>query len=269
MQVPPADEMLTLRSKRMIHAPAGKELRLGLVGADAALQAALADGQSGGAGGHALVPVEAQEAARQVAQQAPEGVRPDAVLVAWPARAAARDAFEALVRVPRPMAVALVALCAEGPGQQVEALRAGADEAMMLPLHVPLLRARLAARRRLLGLRGQAASAAHRPDGQILRIGPLGLNERQRLITVDGEAVELTPKEWELLGFLMRNAGACCTRGEILDNVWGIDFETGTNMVDVYIHFLRQKLKAHGLRGMIRTVRGRGYRLVGPEIDPA
>jgi DNA-binding response OmpR family regulator len=69
------------------------------------------------------------------------------------------------------------------------------------------------------------------------------------------------PREFALLSYLMDHPDEACTRDQILDAVWGIDFDTGTNMVDVYMHFLRKKLEAHGIKGIIQTIRGRGYRL--------
>ena len=68
-------------------------------------------------------------------------------------------------------------------------------------------------------------------------------------------------REFDLLAYLAARAGACCSRDEILADVWGIDFETGTNTVDVFVYALRRKLRAAGLPGLIQTVRGAGYRL--------
>lgn len=243
----------------------GQGLRLGLVGGGAALEDAIRDAC---VSSHVLVPCDVSAGRGALCKDGAEAL--DALLVAWPAQVAAREAFDELVRAPRRMVVPLVALCGDGENERVEGLSAGADLIASLPLHVPLLEARLMARRRLLGGRqngrlpadGRLPGAAH--DKDTLRIGPIRLNEKDQVVTIKGKRVELTPKELELLSFLIRHAGACCTRGRILDNVWGIDFETGTNMVDVYIHFLRQKLKAHDLPGVIRTVRGKGYRLILP-----
>ncbi|RMF62466.1 MAG: winged helix family transcriptional regulator [Bacteroidetes bacterium] len=96
-----------------------------------------------------------------------------------------------------------------------------------------------------------------------LVVGPLRLDLQAFRFFVHGEEVELTPKEFDLIRYLMQHAGTVCPRDQILDEVWGLDFDTGTNMVDVYMHFLRRKLAAHGLKGMIKTIRGRGYRLDG------
>ena len=107
------------------------------------------------------------------------------------------------------------------------------------------------------------------PAHDIVQVGALRLNRTAYRVHIGDDEVELTPKEFELLSFFMEHTGELCTRDQILDRVWGIDFETGTNMVDVYMHFLRKKLAAHGLSGTIQTVRGRGYRLVVPDVEPA
>ena len=105
-----------------------------------------------------------------------------------------------------------------------------------------------------------ASEASPEADGDVLRVGPLRISLSSMRFFVGATEVELTPKEFALLAFLMENAGRACSRDEILDKVWGIDFDTGTNMVDVYMHFVRKKLEAHGHRGLIKTVRGHGYR---------
>ncbi len=103
------------------------------------------------------------------------------------------------------------------------------------------------------------------PEHDVCQIGHLRLDRTAYRFHVHDDEVELTPKEFELLGFLMERADEVCSRDQILDAVWGIDFETGTNMVEVYMHFLRKKLDVYGLDGMIQTVRGRGYRLAATE----
>ena len=86
---------------------------------------------------------------------------------------------------------------------------------------------------------------------------------------VNDQEVQLTPREYSLLDFLLQRHDELCSRDEILARVWGINFDTGTNMVDVYIYFLRRKLTAHGFGGEIHTVRGYGYRLDAPQAAGA
>ena len=103
---------------------------------------------------------------------------------------------------------------------------------------------------------------------ELIQVGNLQLDTTSYRCFVGQKEVELTPKEFELLHYLMQHPEEACTRDQILEAVWGLSFDTGTNMVDVYIHFIRRKLKANGLSNVIQTVRGRGYRLVVTEAAP-
>lgn len=103
---------------------------------------------------------------------------------------------------------------------------------------------------------------------EVYRFGDLALNATAYQFHIGTTEVDLTPKEFELLRFLIENANKACSRDQILDAVWGLDFDTGTNMVDVYMHFVRKKLDAHGLGRMLKTIRGHGYRLMLPEGHP-
>jgi two-component system copper resistance phosphate regulon response regulator CusR len=76
-----------------------------------------------------------------------------------------------------------------------------------------------------------------------------------------GRRIELTSKEFALLEYLMRNAGRCITRAMIIEHVWNISFDTTTNVVDVYINYLRKKVDENATRKLIHTVRGSGYLL--------
>ena len=143
----------------------------------------------------------------------------------------------------------LVALCTGGADALAAALAAGADYALALPVSPALLRAVCLAFDRRHG-------ADPAPPAL-----PFALDERARTLAVDGRAVHLTLREFDLLAHFAERAGACCTRDELLEHVWGIDFETGTNTVDVFVYALRRKLEAAGLPGIIQTVRGAGYRL--------
>ncbi|HEX7069532.1 MAG TPA: winged-helix domain-containing protein [Rhodothermales bacterium] len=159
----------------------------------------------------------------------------------------------------------LIALCRNGFDEEVAALAAGCDAAITFPLKPALLQGFVLAHRRLV-----AAVRAERPaesdpasgarhDVQVF--GPLRINRTACRLYVNDTEVQLTPREYSLLDFLLSRPERLCTRDEILNRVWGINFDTGTNMVDVYMYFLRRKLEAHAAAGMIQTVRGRGYRL--------
>ena len=156
---------------------------------------------------------------------------------------------------------------------RIRCLNLGADDCMLKPFSLSELRARC---RALLRRREQYADP-------VLRVGGLELNRIERKVTRDGQAVDLTTKEFALLEFLLQRRGLCCTRSELLREVWQMKADTGTNVVDVYINYLRRKLAAAyatahhsgaesgesaagtaagGLSSeLIETVRGEGYRL--------
>jgi DNA-binding response OmpR family regulator len=170
--------------------------------------------------------------------------------------------------VRRAMLVPVIALCRSGNEEQVAAVAAGADDTLTFPLYVPLLHARLVAYHRIAEaarVLGAQSVSTPAPEHEVRRFGPLRLDRSAHRFFVRNEEVELTPREFSLLDYLIEHAEVLCTRDQILDHVWGINFDTGTNMVDVYMYFLRRKLEARGIRGIIQTVRGYGYRLVRAE----
>lgn len=94
----------------------------------------------------------------------------------------------------------------------------------------------------------------------VLSCGPISLFEAEHKVTFNESEVELSPTEFNLLMILMQNSGRVLTKEKLLDNVWGLDFETSTNVVDTYISYLRKKLHHDGFEG-IKTVRGVGFKL--------
>ena len=135
---------------------------------------------------------------------------------------------------------------------RVAGLDAGADDYLVKPFAYEELSARLRA------LARRAEPGARRPD-PILAAGPIALDERSRRVTVDGRAVELSPREFSLLECFLRHPGQSLTRDQLLDQAWPFSVAVTPNAVDAYIHYLRTKLGAEGSR--IETVRGVGYRL--------
>ncbi len=97
----------------------------------------------------------------------------------------------------------------------------------------------------------------------VLTIDNLELNRIERTAVRGGRAIDLTRKEFALLEFLMCNAGRAVTRMQIVENVWHLSFDTMTNIVDVYINYVRNKVDADWERKLIRTIRGVGYELRG------
>lgn len=135
---------------------------------------------------------------------------------------------------------------------RVRGLDAGADDYLPKPFAFQELLARL----RALGRR---RVQAREPDE--LQAGDLVLDLRRRRAQRADKTVELSPKEFALLEFLMRNEGRVVTRTQILDHVWGYEYSPDSNLVDVYITYLRRKVDRGHHHKLIRTVRGAGYAL--------
>jgi len=132
---------------------------------------------------------------------------------------------------------------------KITGLEGGADDYMTKPFRFEELIARVRVRLRDDGSREQSR----------LEVGGITLDIRSRQATVDGEQVTLTAREFTLLETLMRHPGQMLSREQLLSHVWGYDYDPGSNVVDVYIGYLRRKLG----EGAIETVRGMGYRLRG------
>lgn len=94
----------------------------------------------------------------------------------------------------------------------------------------------------------------------VLEVGPITLDEESHKVTFDGEIVDLSPTEFRLLHVLLESKGRVLSKTFLLEEVWGINFETETTVVDTYISYLRKKLHRDGFEG-IRTVRGVGFQL--------
>ena len=92
-----------------------------------------------------------------------------------------------------------------------------------------------------------------------LRVGELTVDPATREVRYGGSAVELTRREYELLEVLARNAGIVLTRDQLLERVWGYDFEVRTDVVDTFVSYLRRKLEAGGRPRLVQTVRGVGF----------
>ncbi|WIB59580.1 response regulator transcription factor [Curtobacterium sp. MCLR17_007] len=130
-------------------------------------------------------------------------------------------------------------------------LTRGGDDYLTKPFGV----AELLVRARILA-RTSARVAATAPVG--ITVGDLVLDEDSRTVTRGGEAIELTPTEFELLRHLARNANRVLSREHLLANVWGMDFGSSSNLVDMYVSYLRRKIDA-GRSPLVQTVRGAGY----------
>ncbi len=152
-------------------------------------------------------------------------------------------------------AIPVIMVTAKGAEfDKVKALDLGADDYVTKPFGMMELVSRIKAVLRRTVSRGAE-------EEEILRLAEIAMNLKRHQVMVNGEEVALTLKEYELLKKLMMNSEVVLTRDQLLEDVWGYDFDGETRTVDVHVRTLRQKLGAAGER--IETVRGVGYRIRG------
>jgi two-component system OmpR family response regulator len=138
---------------------------------------------------------------------------------------------------------------------RVNGLNAGGDDYLVKPFALAELIARVAA----LGRRPQRT-----PPETVLRVADLEVDLLSRTVQRDGQRIDLQPREYELLEYLMKNAGQLVTRTMLLEKVWGFHFDPKTNFVESHISRLRGKINNNGRADLIETVRGSGYFLRAP-----
>jgi DNA-binding response OmpR family regulator len=136
---------------------------------------------------------------------------------------------------------------------RVAGLNAGADDYLVKPFAMAELLARVNA---LLRRRDRPAEIP-----TVLEVADLTLDLLRREVRRAGKVIELTPKEFALLEYLMRNSEAALSRTQIIDHVWRYDLDAVSNVVDIYIHYLRGKIDRNSKRPLIKTVRGVGYKI--------
>jgi DNA-binding response OmpR family regulator len=151
------------------------------------------------------------------------------------------------LRQRRPSVPVIVLTAKDSVSDRVGNLDAGADDYVVKPFSVSELLARVRARLR----------SGDQARGDVLAAGDLVLDLGARVVTVDGRTVSLSAREFALLEVFVRNHGQVLSQPQLLDRVWGYDFDGGSNVVEVYVSQLRRKLGAD----RIETVRGAGYRL--------
>lgn len=134
---------------------------------------------------------------------------------------------------------------------RVSGLDAGADDYLPKPFSLTELSARLRAITR----------RAEQADADVLQVGPFVLDPAAHRVSRDGTLIDLTPKEFALLELFMRRRGEVLSRAAILDHVWDFAYEGGSNVVDVYVRYLRDKIDRPFGANSIETVRGVGYTL--------
>lgn len=132
------------------------------------------------------------------------------------------------------------------PADKVAGLEAGADDYLAKPFHFEELLARVRAR-----LRGDQTE-----EDRVLRVGEISLDLRTRWASAGGDTIELSAREFELLRTFLQHPDQVLTREQLLSHVWGYDYDPGSNVVDVYVGYLRRKLGSR----RFEAVRGVGYR---------
>lgn len=163
----------------------------------------------------------------------------------------AEQVCRAVQREPTLKRASVIALVFEQEGARLD-MSLGFDDLILAPYRLTEVAARL----RLATSRLQSAE----PTADVIASGPLTLNPATYEVSAYGAPLELTLKEYQLLLFLMQNAGRVFTREQLLDRVWGQDYYGGTRTVDVHIRRLRAKTERAG--DFLETVRGVGYRFV-------
>jgi two-component system copper resistance phosphate regulon response regulator CusR len=167
-----------------------------------------------------------------------------------------RDGFSVLreLRARRRQLPVLLLTARAALTDKVAGLDGGADDYLTKPFEV----AELLARVRALLRRGA-------PSPAVLAVADLRLDPATRAVTRAGRPIELTAREYALLEYFLRNAGRVLSRALIAQHVWGVSFDTFTNVIDVYVNYLRRKVDAEFEPKLIHTVRGAGYVLRLPE----
>ena len=162
------------------------------------------------------------------------------------------DGVEAIARMRAGGAAAMIlVLSALGrAANRVEGLEKGADDYLPKPFEPEELRARL----RALLRRGAVGAT----DNDLMAFGELEIRLKARTVHVRRSHVAVSPKEFELISYFAKNAGQVVTRMQLLENVWNLHFDPGTNVVDVHVGRLRRKLEEAGSQA-IQTARGEGY----------
>lgn len=166
------------------------------------------------------------------------------------------DGFEVLkgLRALRRGMAVIMLTARDSVVDKVRGLDLGADDYLAKPFSVEELLARMRALvRRSTG------------SDDILELAGLSLDRRTQRVTRAGREIELTRREFALLEYLLETPGRIATRSMIAEHVWGIDFDPGTNTIDVYIKYLRDKIDAGFEPKLIKTIRGRGYTI---EAEP-
>lgn len=159
--------------------------------------------------------------------------------------------FTKLVRYKNNDTPILALSALSGVDDKVRLLDSGADDYMVKPFHFDELLSRINALIR-------RSDQKYRLNPKIIDLGPVKINKDEYSVYLNGKKSELSPTEYKLLCYLADNRNKAVTRTRILNSVWGINYQNNTNVVDVYISYLRSKLETNGQK-LIHTIKGVGY----------
>ncbi len=176
-----------------------------------------------------------------------ESCKPDMILLDWMLpKVAGIEVCKTIRR--KSLSIPVLFLTAKDTvSETIEGLQAGANDYIKKPFSFEELLERIKVHFR------------SRKEKNILTLGNIKLNIDTYEVEVDSSYVTFTQREFELLEFLVKNKGSVCKRDEIIDKVWGINFEYDTGVIDVFINSIRKKLKLDKDNGYIKTIRGVGY----------
>jgi DNA-binding response OmpR family regulator len=161
------------------------------------------------------------------------------------------------IRLRRPSLPVLMLTARDEVRHKVDALDGGADDYLTKPFDLEELLARMRALTR----------RSDQPWSSKMEFGDLNVDLRSRRVKRGEKQIDLSSREFALLEYFMRHPGQVLSRQQILSAVWDYSFDPGSNVVDVYVRYLRSKLDRRGGPSVIQTVRGAGYRFEPPAVD--
>jgi DNA-binding response OmpR family regulator len=157
------------------------------------------------------------------------------------------------IREAKPDSLILMLTALGTTDDKVEGFDAGADDYMVKPFDLRELHARIKS------LLKRSHIKSDKLGNIILRIADLEMNQHAKSVIRAGKAIDLTPKEFKLLEYMMQNPDRVLSRSEIAEKVWNTHFDTGTNFIDVYINYLRKKIDKDFTNKLIHTKSGMGF----------